>query len=244
VSTSSCGDGGAGGATTATLNNPQAVTVNGSGDLYIADDGDNKIRKVNLSTGSISTIAGSGSSCAISTTACGDGGRATAGALGAPRGVAVDGAGDVYIADTDNNRIRWLVDRAGPPGATGAPGSPGSPGAKGTTGPQGPQGPVGQRGGQPKITFGCRIGPKSAHKKHHGSCTVVVVTKGLKATVISARLRMGRRTYGAGSSRVRSGRTAIELRLRRGLAPGAYSLTVSIKSPAGTRSRRIDVIVA
>jgi len=92
------GDGGS--ATVAELYTPQGVAVDGSGNVYIADQANNKIRKVNTS-GIISTIAGNGI-----TGYSGDGTSATAAELNASHGVAVDGSGNVYIADYGNNRIR------------------------------------------------------------------------------------------------------------------------------------------
>src|SRR5438132_365756 len=55
------------------------------------------------------TIAGNGTACADSTTSCGDGPTATAANLNLPRRIAVDGAGNVYIADTDDHKIRKLT---------------------------------------------------------------------------------------------------------------------------------------
>ncbi|MBI6545683.1 MAG: hypothetical protein HY692_02755, partial [Cyanobacteria bacterium NC_groundwater_1444_Ag_S-0.65um_54_12] len=70
--------------------------------LYIADGYNHRIRKVN-SAGIITTAAGSGSAGFS-----GDGGPATAAQLNRPNGVTVDNDGNVYIADTDNHRIRKL----------------------------------------------------------------------------------------------------------------------------------------
>src|SRR5206468_140529 len=95
------GDGGP--ATAADLGNPAGVAVDGSGHLYIADSHNNLIRAVDLSMGVITTVAGLGD---ISGGYSGDGGPATATALNNPTGVAVDGSGDLFIADTLNNRIR------------------------------------------------------------------------------------------------------------------------------------------
>jgi sugar lactone lactonase YvrE len=79
---------------------PQGVAVDGSGNIYIADFGNSRIRKVNPS-GIISTIAGNGV-----TGYGGDGGEATDAALNQPVSVAIDGSGNVYIADYRNSRIR------------------------------------------------------------------------------------------------------------------------------------------
>ena len=75
--------------------------MDGSGDLFIADTGNNVIREVNASTHVITTVAGNGNSGYS-----GDNGPATAAELGNPMGIAVDGSGDLFIADTDNNVIR------------------------------------------------------------------------------------------------------------------------------------------
>ena len=93
-------------ATAAQLDEPWGVAVDGSGNLYIADRGNNRIRKVNTA-GVITTFAGTGTSGNS-----GDGGPATAARLNEPYGVAADGAGNIYIADYSNNRIR-KVDTAG-----------------------------------------------------------------------------------------------------------------------------------
>ena len=93
------GDGGA--ATAAQLNLPWDVAVDGSGNLYIADSGNYRIRKVDADTGNISTVAGNGN-FGFS----GDGGLATEARLSIPRGVTADGSGNLYIADTFNQRIR------------------------------------------------------------------------------------------------------------------------------------------
>ena len=98
------GDGGP--ATEAGLQSPSRVAVDGAGNLYIADYGNHRIRKVD-STGTISTIAGTGEYGFG-----GDGGPAVEAELRGPRGVAVDGAGNLYIADYADNRIR-KVDSSG-----------------------------------------------------------------------------------------------------------------------------------
>ena len=102
------GDGGA--ATAATLRNPQGVALDGAGNLYIADTENYRIRKVDATTGIISTIAGTGASGSS-----GDGGAATAATLRSPQGVALDGAGNLYIADTGNHRIRRIRTVPRPP---------------------------------------------------------------------------------------------------------------------------------
>jgi len=87
-------------ATASELNQPADVAVDASGNVYIADRNNNRVRKVTAS-GTISTIAGTGSAGYTA-----DGIAATASALNLPWGVAVDGSGNVYIADGSNNRVR------------------------------------------------------------------------------------------------------------------------------------------
>jgi uncharacterized protein (TIGR03437 family) len=95
------GDGGA--ATTAQLNIPSGVAVDSAGNLYICDQGNGRIRKVNTA-GTISTVVGSGNGFTL-----GDGGPATSGQLANPIDVAVDSAGNLYIADAGNDKIRKVT---------------------------------------------------------------------------------------------------------------------------------------
>ncbi len=96
----SSGDGSA--ATAAQLNGPYSVATDGTGNLYIADRYNHKIRKVNTS-GIISTLAGDGVSGST-----GDGGAATAARLNNPLGVSADAAGNVYVADYSNAKVRKI----------------------------------------------------------------------------------------------------------------------------------------
>jgi trimeric autotransporter adhesin len=101
-----CGD--AHPATSAELNSPEGVFVDSTGNIFIADTGDNAIREVN-SAGTITTVAGAANpnvACAVGTDACGDGGPATSAQLNGPGGVGLDSAGNIYIADTGDNRVR------------------------------------------------------------------------------------------------------------------------------------------
>src|SRR5205807_879749 len=91
------GDGGP--ATSARLNNPSGLIVDTGGNVYVADAGNSRIRKVSPS-GIIATVAGNGSPGYS-----GDGGPATSAQLSFPSGVAVDASGNLYVADY-NQRIR------------------------------------------------------------------------------------------------------------------------------------------
>ena len=122
------GDGGP--AVSALLNYPRGVAVDGAGNLYIADTGNHRIRKVDT-TGVITTIAGTGES-----DFGGDGGPAIAARLDSPRGVATDSAGNVYIADTGNNRVRILTPTGYVPPPPPPPPPP--PTGGGTTAPSAP----------------------------------------------------------------------------------------------------------
>lgn len=97
--TGSGGDNGA--ATKAQLFFPQGVAVDASGNLFIADVSNDRIRRVDAASGTITTVAGTGS-----VGYSGDGGLATSAQLYFPRGIALDTAGNLYIADTENNVIR------------------------------------------------------------------------------------------------------------------------------------------
>lgn len=87
----------------AQLLNPAGVAVDGPGNIYIADAGNYRVRKI-ATTGAITTVAGNGSPGYS-----GDGGLAVAAQLSDISGVAADAFGNVYIADTGNNRIRKVA---------------------------------------------------------------------------------------------------------------------------------------
>ena len=99
------GDGGQ--AFQASLHLPEGLTVDYFGNLFIADTYNNRIRKVNTS-GVITTIAGSGAAGVGTGGFSGDGGQATTASLNTPTGIVVDLAGNLYVADAGNNRIRKI----------------------------------------------------------------------------------------------------------------------------------------
>ncbi len=108
-------------ATSALLNTPSAICLDASGNLYIADTGNNVVRFVYQSnvasstytTGNIYTIAGQqtaymGSTISVAGGNTGDGGSPTSALLNSPSGISLDSLGNIYIADTANNRIRKI----------------------------------------------------------------------------------------------------------------------------------------
>ena len=92
-----------GSATSAAVGFPAGLAFDEKGALYVAERNSSRIRKINPS-GIIHTVAGTGKAAFG-----GDGGFATAADLNDPRDVAIDGAGNVYIADTNNHRVRKMV---------------------------------------------------------------------------------------------------------------------------------------
>ena len=130
------GDGGA--ATEADLNRPTGVAVDAAGDLFIADAGIGRVRRVDAKTGVITTVAGNGTAGFA-----GDGSPATAAELGDPEGLAVDAAGDLFIADAGMNRVRRVDAKTGVittvagNGVRGSAGDGGPATAAGLAGPKG-----------------------------------------------------------------------------------------------------------
>ncbi len=91
-------------ATSATLNNPLSVVLDSSGNLYISDRGNNRIRKVTVSTGMITTVVGTGTASST-----GDGSAATSATINVPFYIRLDSSGNLYIAESDGNRVRKVI---------------------------------------------------------------------------------------------------------------------------------------
>jgi uncharacterized protein (TIGR03437 family) len=120
-------------ATAALLNSPYGLSVDAAGNIFVADTYNHRIRKISL--GNITTVVGSGGTCGATCSfggSGGDGGAATSATLSFPTDVKVDAAGNLYIADTSNSRIRKVdttgnintVAGSGPPGGSGGDGGP------------------------------------------------------------------------------------------------------------------------
>jgi len=95
------GDGGP--ASASQLNSPYGVVVDSAGDLFIADTGNHRVRKVSAASGVISTVAGTGVA-----DFSGDGSLATLAALNFPTSMTIDSSGTLYVMDSHNNRIRRI----------------------------------------------------------------------------------------------------------------------------------------
>jgi hypothetical protein len=105
------GDGAA--AATARLSQPGGIAVDAQDNVYIADSSNNVVRRVDASSGVITTVAGDYAAGQAHNSClggyAGDGGPATSALLNDPQGVALDGAGDLFIADTFNHAIRQVT---------------------------------------------------------------------------------------------------------------------------------------
>jgi hypothetical protein len=113
-------------ATKADLDLPSGVTFDGAGNMYIADSAHNRVRMVTASTGVITTIVGNGNPAYT-----GDNGPAAKATVNTPSGITIDGAGNLYIADTNNNVIRMISAATGKITTVAGNHHPGSIGDKG-----------------------------------------------------------------------------------------------------------------
>jgi len=87
--------------TTASFNAPTALTLDAAGNIYVADYGNNLIRKI-TPAGVVSTVAGNGTQGALN-------GQGVASSFNGPTGLAVDATGNIFVADNNNNQIREIT---------------------------------------------------------------------------------------------------------------------------------------
>ncbi len=113
-------------ATSSSFVQPEGLALDGSGNLYISDPGDNRIRMVSAATGVITTFAGNGTAGFS-----GDGGPASQAMLNFPQGIAFDPKGNLIIADRGNNRLRMVT----PTGAISTIAGDGTSASTGNGGP-------------------------------------------------------------------------------------------------------------
>ena len=132
------GDGGP--ASQAAISQPNGVSIDGAGNLYIADTGNNRVRMVSAATGIISTVAGNGQIGDSNNNQVGDGGAAVSANLNQPYGVTLDGNGNLYIADTNNHRIREVNAATGVISTVAGVGTIANTGDGGYSGDGGPAG--------------------------------------------------------------------------------------------------------
>jgi hypothetical protein len=104
--TATCGDNGP--ATAAQFYRPNGIAIDGNGNIFVSDTLDNRVRRIDATTGIITTVAGTGTAAYT-----GDGAAATSATLNAPFQLQVDAAGDLFIADSGNNVIRMVSGSTG-----------------------------------------------------------------------------------------------------------------------------------
>src|SRR5262249_12435425 len=120
-------DGDGGPAAKARLSEPRDIALDADDNIYIADAGNNRIRKIDAQTHVINTIAGNKTGGFT-----GDGGPATSASLFGPSGVAVDAFGNIFIADTENNAVRRVDGKTNTITTVAGIGTPGFSGDGGT----------------------------------------------------------------------------------------------------------------
>jgi hypothetical protein len=214
------GDGGP--ATLAELGEPAAVAVAADGGFLIAEAVNNRVRRVSP-TGKITSVAGNGTAGFD-----GDGGLATEAALDTPQGVAATADGGFLIADTANNRVRFVdADLRFPQGP---------PGVQGPAGPQGPPGPAGPAARAP-LAMALANGRLSGLVRRR----VVLRYAATERATVLVRILRGTRTIRRVGGRARAGANTIRFRLPR--QAGRYRLRLEARTADGRAASARGVLI-
>lgn len=96
-------------ATSAVISGVASLFIDGAGNLWFADENNHRIRRIDLASGIINTLAGSGPAAPNPGSFAGDGGLATSALLNRPTGLALNATGDLYISDSNNSRVRKVA---------------------------------------------------------------------------------------------------------------------------------------
>jgi hypothetical protein len=218
------GDGGP--ATAAQLDNPPGVAVTADGGFVIADEGNDRVRRVSPG-GTITTVAGTtqGSS--------GDGGPATAALLSVPGGVAATAEGGLLVADTFNHRVRFVdTDLRGP--ASGPTGPAGPDGPAGAVGPQGATGPAGAVGPAGPVFDRLAVALAADRLRARPRQRLTLRYAATTTATVELRVLRGARRVARVRGNARSGRNTIRLRAPRGA--GRYRLQITAVTADGQRT--------
>jgi len=225
-----------GSATSAVVNNPVGVAAVPGGDYAIAEYGGHVVVRVSAD-GIVSPIAGSGGPGWF-----GDYGPATDASLNSPSAVAPLPDGGYLIADTHNNRVRW-VDAA----PVAAPGPRGEPGAAGPAGPPGVAGPAGPAGKIQLVT--CKPRRAGRHGKAHAQkCTTKMVSGPVRFTTAKraaskARLLWHGRSVAHGMVARRGDRVVVAFDRGHDLRAGHYMLVWSARADGRRTTVRMAVTI-
>jgi hypothetical protein len=243
-------------AVAAELNDPYGITAIPGGGFLIAEWAGELIRRVGTD-GTIGRVAGTGLAGYD-----GDGYDALASELSGPTSVAFGPGGDLFVADSGNNRIRLVTPApgppAGPPGPSGPTGAAGPPGALGVAGPtgeghtgptgsagaQGPIGPAGKKGTVQIVT--CR--PAGRGKKGVRHCTTRPVSgSGLPTAARSTtkvELARGGNVVVRATASIVGGRLWLLLEVRSEPAKGHYTLIRTVRRHGRLTIRREALLIA
>jgi NHL repeat len=228
---------GDGGPATAAQLDEKGVAVTADGGFLIADEGNQRVRRVS-SAGTITTVAGTGAEGFS-----GDGGLATAAALSRPVGVAATAEGGFLIADTANNRVRFVdADLRLPQGPPGPAGPAGPAGPQGPAGSQGPAGPAGSQGpAGPAARAPLALALADTRLSVRARRPVTLRYAATDSAGVQLQVMRGRRTLARARGQARSGANRIRVRAPR--KAGRYRLRLAASTADGRGARASAVLV-